>query len=487
MSVLSRLRHPGRTWLVNGFLGLAIALVGVVTFRAVAVSSTPTSSATRTTTVDRGEVTASVTSTGNIEADRTLAVDFEGSGGIVRAIYVEPGDRVRTGQVLARVDATSARQSLRSARVQLRSAEASYAATVEGQTPQERAADQQTVAGAQVSVRGAELALRSARQTAALDRRQHAAAVAAAERQLAEARKADPADPAAVSSARSALVTARQARTTSALSDRQQIASQQQSLTAARQQLASTKASVAVTEQPPRASAVAQAQAQVDSARVGVAQARTVVRQATLRAPAAGRVAAVNGTVGQSSTSSSSGSDSSSTATGFVTLVSASTLEVTADVAEADINDVKVGQDVAVTLAANDRQLTGTVSAVADTSTVTNNVVEYAVTVRIARGHGAKLGQTAQLVITTGDKQDVLRVSSSALTTIGRITTATVRAADGTTVTRQVTTGLEGDTYTEVLGGLQAGDVVVLPTQSTSGSGGTSFTFPGGGPVGGLR
>jgi hypothetical protein len=42
-----------------------------------------------------------------------------------------------------------------------------------------------------------------------------------------------------------------------------------------------------------------------------------------------------------------------------------------------------------------------------------------------------------------------------------------------------VTTGLEGDTYTEVLSGLQDGDVVVLPEQSTTGSSG--FSFPGGG------
>jgi HlyD family secretion protein len=94
-----------------------------------------------------------------------------------------------------------------------------------------------------------------------------------------------------------------------------------------------------------------------------------------------------------------------------------------------------------------------------------------------------KLGQTAQLVITTGSKESALRVSSSALTTIGNVTTATVRASDGTTSTRQVTTGLEGDTYTEVLSGLQDGDVVVLPEQSGTGS--TGFTFPGGGGPGG--
>jgi multidrug efflux pump subunit AcrA (membrane-fusion protein) len=423
-------------------------------------------------------VTATVTSSGNIEADRTLAVDFDGSGGIVKAIYVKPGQRVHKGQVLARVEDTAARQALQAARVQLRSAQASYDATVEGQTPQERAADQQSIAGAAVAVHGAELAVRSARETLSLDRRQHDAAVATAQRQLDSAQRRQPVDQSAVQAARSALTAARQARDAALLADRQQVRSQQQSLTSARQQLASTKATVAVNAEPPRASAVAQAQAQVDSAQIGVKQARTTLEESVLRAPAAGTVAAVNGTVGQSSTSSSSSDSSSdSTAPGFVTLVSDRTLEVTADVAEADINDVKVGQDVAVTISADDQQLRGTVAAVADTSTVTNNVVEYAVTVRLAAHRGVKLGQTAQLVITTGEKQSVLRVASSALTTIGSTTTATVRDADGNTTVRQVTTGLKGDTYTEIVSGLQAGDVVVLPQQSATDS--TGFTFPG--------
>jgi multidrug efflux pump subunit AcrA (membrane-fusion protein) len=486
MSVLSRVRHPSRAWVVNGVLALAVALVAVVTYRAVAVGSTPSASSTRTTTVDRGTVTASVTSSGNIEADRTLAVDFEGSGGIVTAIHVAPGDLVHRGQRLAEVDATAARQALASARVQLRSAEASYEEAVQGQTPQEQAADRQSIAGARQSVRSAEVSLRQARETATLDRHQKDAAVAQAERELRQARQARPVDRAAVQAARTALQTARQARASTTLADRHQVQTQQQALASARQQLAGTRATVAVGEQPARASTVAQAQAQVDGARVGVAQARTTVRQATLRAPKSGRVAAVNGTVGQASSSSSSASgdsDSDSSASGFVTLVSARTLEVTADVAEADIDDVEAGQPVRVTVSADDKELTGTVAAVADTSTVTNNVVEYAVTVRLDRAKGVKLGQTAQLSITTGERQSVLRVSSSALTTIGSTTTATVRTAAGTTTTRQVTTGLEGETYTEVVSGLRAGDVVVLPQQTTTG--GTGFTFPrGGGPVG---
>ena len=46
----------------------------------------------------------------------------------------------------------------------------------------------------------------------------------------------------------------------------------------------------------------------------------------------------------------------------------------------------------------------------------------------------------------------------------------------------QVETGLEGDSETEVLSGLSAGDVVVLPEQA---GGGAGFTFPGGGGLGG--
>jgi HlyD family secretion protein len=158
-------------------------------------------------------------------------------------------------------------------------------------------------------------------------------------------------------------------------------------------------------------------------------------------------------------------------------------MQVKADVAEADISDVRVGQPAAVTLSASDRRLTGSVTGIDSVQTVTNNVVEYGVTVTLTRHPGVKLGQTSQVVITTGSKENVIRVSSSALTTIGNQTTATVQRQDGSTQSVAVTTGLKGDSETEVLSGLSAGDVVVVP-QQTSGSG--SFTFPGAGVGRGL-
>ena len=130
-----------------------------------------------------------------------------------------------------------------------------------------------------------------------------------------------------------------------------------------------------------------------------------------------------------------------------------------------------------------DRTLDATVTAVDAIETVTNNVVEYGVTVTLDDVKGVKLGQSTQVVVTTGSSQGVLRVSSSALTTIGDRTTATVQHDDGTTSTVAVTTGLEGDGFTEVLDGLAEGDLVVLPQQADASGG---FTFPGGGGLGGL-
>jgi multidrug efflux pump subunit AcrA (membrane-fusion protein) len=269
------------------------------------------------------------------------------------------------------------------------------------------------------------------------------------------------------------------------------VTSAEQQVAAAKVQLASAQAQVALNAEGATDGEVASAQAQVASAQVGVQQARTAYDATLLRAPVPGTVASVNGSVGEvssgGSTSATSADATDDETTGLVTITSTGTLEVTADVAEADIADVEVGQPATVTLSATEQQVAGTVTHVDTVQTVTNNVVEYGVTVRLTRPKGVRLGATAQVVVSTGEKNGVTRVSGSALTTIGDRTTATVRRADGSTEVVAVETGLEGDSWTEVLSGLQPGDVVVLPEQESSGTDG--FTFPEragfGGPVGG--
>lgn len=469
---------------LNGVLALALLLVVAVTVFTIRGSGAEPAAAAQVVEVDTGDVTATVSANGNIAAGTTVNVDFQGTGGVVTDILVKSGDKVREGQLLARVDRTSAQQALAQAQIQLESAQASYATTVQGQTPAESQRDERSIDQARVSVEGARVSLRSARQSLELTREQQNASVRRADKALDAARDTGG----DVTAAKTQATQARESRASALLQAQQQVTSAQQQLKSSTVSLASTQASVAVNRQGATDGAIAQAQAQVDSARIGVDEAQETLEQTDLRAPAAGRVVQVNGTAGEpasSSGGSSTSSDASTStsaattdATGFVVLTVTDALQVTADVAEADIADVKVGQTAVVTLSANGTEIPGTVSAVDSIETITNNVVEYGVTVTLNASKGVRLGQSSQVVVTTGSKEGVLRVSSSALTTIGQRTTATVEQSDGTTSTVVVTTGLEGDGFTEVLDGLAQGESVVVPQQADSGTG---FTFPGGG------
>lgn len=503
-----------RAWVLNGvILAALVAVLGLIVYT-VRGTGAETVTTAQTVAVGTGDVTATVSANGNVAAGTSVNVDFQGSGGVVTAILVEAGDKVRKGQLLARVDPTSAEQALEQARVQLASAQASYETTVQGQTPAEQQRDQRSIDQAQVSVDSARSSVRSAQQSLNLTRSQQNAAVGrartarntaraalraardacdatkcrrdttSAEYQALEAAKTE------LTSARNSLEIANESRASALLQARQQVTSAQEQVDSAEASLASSKASAAVNQQGARSGAIAQAQSQIDSALIGVAEAQETLDQTELRAPVAGRIVQVNGTVGQASSSASGSSSGSSSGTstssassstdtsGFVVLTGADILQVTADVAEADIADVKVGQPATITLSASGRELTGSVTAVAAVETVTNNVVEYGVTVTLDETKKVKLGQSTQVVITTGEKQGVVRVSSGALTTIGERTTATLQGSDGATSTVDVVTGLEGDGFTQILDGLEDGDEVVVPEQSGSGG---EFTFPGGG------
>jgi HlyD family secretion protein len=521
-----------RTMVLNGVLTAALALVVVLAYLTIhTTGDSATTTGSQTTRLTRGNLTSTVSANGNVAAIRDVSADFAGTAGIVRTIYVKEAQRVRKGDKIAKVDQRSARQTLRTALATLNSARAQLTTTTQGQTSQERSQDQATIASAQASVNSSRTGLRAARQTYHLDRNQQRGSVSAAGRDLGDARSSlrgarsdlrdaraeqrkaqqsgDSSDQSqaasdvaaaqsaestaetALNSAQSALRTAEDARDSTLMQDRQNIRTQEGAVASARTSVRSARASAAVNAQPARTGEIESASAQVDSAQVTVDQARTTLNETILRAPVSGKVATINGTVGQlsSATSSSSSSSSSSTSTstsssgsGFVGITDVKQLQVTAMVAEADIGTVKVGQSATVTFSADGRQADATVTAIDTDDTVTNNVVEYGVTVtldnHIAR---TKIGQSTSVSIATRSAQNVLIASTSALTTTGTTTTATVRR-NGVDTTVTVVTGLAGDSGTEIKSGLSEGDVLVIPDQSGSSSG---FTFPGGG-LGGI-
>ncbi|MES1212339.1 MAG: efflux RND transporter periplasmic adaptor subunit, partial [Leifsonia sp.] len=234
-------------------------------------------------------------------------------------------------------------------------------------------------------------------------------------------------------------------------------------------------------------SQINQAKQQVSQARNTYNAAKADLAKATLTAPIAGLVIAVNGEVGSTSGSSSGtgGNGSTGSSTPFVTIADVSSYVVTTNIAEADIAKVTVGQAATITFPA----LTGTtatakVTAISPTATSSNSVVTYATTITLDKiPDGLRLGQTADVAITIATSaSDALYVPAAAITTANG--TSTVKAVDPKTnkvVVTDVTLGVVGDDGTEIKSGLTAGETIVIGTVSPTTNTGTTGTGTRGG------
>ncbi len=280
---------------------------------------------------------------------------------------------------------------------------------------------------------------------------------------------------AGVSSAEAGLVSA-EAGLTSAeanLADLKKTDATDAQLAEARAQITSARASIQ------------QAQASIVSARAQVEQAQEAVDGTELVAPVGGTVLSISGSVGDTVSSggtSSSSSDSSSSS--FIKIGDLRHLEVQAYFSETDTAQLKIGQRVTVTLnALGSTKASGTVTAIDETSTTVNQVVDYGVTIELRhQPKGIRVGQTANVVVVTGRKENVLEVPSSAVQTVGTTSTVTV-LRNGRRITTPVRIGLEGDQTTEIRSGLAEGDRVVISSGSSSSSGFPTGGFPGGAVV----
>lgn len=224
---------------------------------------------------------------------------------------------------------------------------------------------------------------------------------------------------------------------------------------------------------------VAAAQAQVDVAQSGVDTAQTAMDGATLTAPVAGLLTAVNLEVGDAVSGGStgnapSGSSTGTTSTAQFTIVGTDAWEVDVTVSDADVALVAVGDQAEVTLDGATTPIFGTISEIGLLSTSDSGVAAYPVTVAVTGDQaGLHDGVAADVALVYERRTDVLTIPSLAVTT-GTDGATTVKEvdADGKTVDVTVTTGETSGNLTEITAGLAEGDEVVLAT-FTPGSGGT--------------
>jgi multidrug efflux pump subunit AcrA (membrane-fusion protein) len=503
-----------KTLVINLGLGAVILALGAGTYlSASAASSTTPAAASRTVAVSKATIASVATATGNVAPATTTVVNAQNCTGPIVSVSAALGQQVTAGQQLLSIDPTNAQNALNVAQAQLDSVSA-------------QANQQQVSAAGQVST--ASQGLANAQQSASFDASQQAAAVAAAQ-------KAVDADNAAVSAAQAQPVPdPKPANWADPVASAQnQLAKDQAALSQAQNQAASTQlkdkqqvSSAATTLGNAQNAKAAAGGTNITSAQLAVETAKSNLAACTINSPVAGTVTAVSATVGAltgstgggsagsasagssgaggsgaSSGSAAASATSTSSGGGLVTISDTAHLQVVAGFSESDVTSMKPDQTAqftfpALTQDANAAPVTGKVVSIAQTSSTTNGVVTYPVTVSIDNPPAAlRLGQSASITVTTATADNALVVPSLAVTTSGTRQTVNV-VKDGTTTAKQVTTGISANGRTQVLTGLSEGDQIELPaisatlqtgTGSTAGGGFGGGAFGGGNRGGGAR
>ena len=215
-------------------------------------------------------------------------------------------------------------------------------------------------------------------------------------------------------------------------------------------------------------------QASVDNAASAVETAQNNLANAVVTAPSAGVVASIASQVGETA------------ANPFLVLANTTSLVLHGTIGETDVAKVKLGlvANVAVDAVTAAGRMTGRVTSLDPVATIQSGVPVYGIDVTIDVPNAqVKPGMTGTATVIIASRQGVLTVPNLAIrTTSGRRYLQILK--DGESVDTDVVFGIANDTTTEVVSGVQEGDLAVLPAARATatarpGIGGGGF---GGGP-----
>ncbi|HEX2702544.1 MAG TPA: efflux RND transporter periplasmic adaptor subunit [Solirubrobacteraceae bacterium] len=438
---------------------LAIACVGaiVAAYELVGPTTPSSSTETRLVTVQRGVVQSSESESGNLAPASEADLNFKSSG-ILTGLYVQPGQHVHKGQLLAQIDPTSASVALQEAQASLQAAQAKLAATEANPSGSSSNGSAGTSASA-----------------------------------------AAAGGPTGDSGASSATGTTGTSGTSAQPTKQRSAASKTPSTT--------TSTDPALTRATDAAN-IASAQAAVSSAELTVKSDTAALAGTKLYAPSNGTIASISGAVGDevtagtgsssandgssgtgassalSSAASSSSTSSSSSGSGFIVLADLSSMQLVVSVSESDIGSIKVGQPATISVAAlPSEEFAAKVTAISLLSSDSSGVVSYNVTIKLSQNSSRlRPGMTATATIVTGQANNAVNVESAAISSRGDGSTVTVDK-NGKMIVTPVITGLVGTSSTQIVAGLSSGEEVAIPI-STSIATSTATSSTGSGTLG---
>ena len=375
------------------------------------------------------ELTVRITASGSVEPVRTVNLSPKTSG-TVRTLYVEQGDRVVQGQIIAQMDS----------------------AQIDAQIAQNQASVAEAQAQLDDALRGASLT----------DISQAEASVAAAEAQLneAEARL----NLAEADSDRSQQLFRQGAISRSEL-DRSisEVSSARASVNQAIARLQEAQQRLLDQQDGNTAETIAQAEARLARAQAQLQATQVQLDDTQVRAPFDGIVTQRFASEGAFVTPTATASEvTSATSTAIVAI--ASGLEVIAEVPEADLSRIQVGQQAEIQADAfPEETFKGVVKLVAPEAIERQNVTVFQVRVRLTNGIDRLRSNMNVTVAFIGDKlENALVVPTVSIITQGGQSGVLIPDEKGQAQFEPVTLGSQVGDRIQVLEGLDAGDRIFI-------------------------
>ena len=425
LPLIGKVRRPS-PWLV-GLLAAGLLGTGAVTYSLAQRKAVLPDLASTTVPVKAESLQVQIDASGTVQPIQTVNLSPKAAG-IVSKLLVEQGDRVTQGQVVAQMQNTDIEAQLMQSRARVDQAKIKLAQLKAGNRPQEIAQAAARVSQSQASVAEAQAKLNLAEGK--------------------QRRNESLVNQGAISSDRFDEIS------NDVRSARASYAQTQASLVEAQR-------SLDLSQSGSRTEEIQLAEAQLQEA-IGNLKAVEVQQEDTLiRAPFNGTITQKFANEGAFVTPTTSASEATSaTSTAIVAL--AEGLEITAEVPEVDIHQLRVGQPVEIHADAYpDQKFSGRVRLIAPEAVVKQNVTSFQVRISLLSGQTKLLSGMNVDVAFLGDRLNgAIVVPTVAIVTQEGDTGVLVPDAQSQPQFRPVTLGVAVGNQTQILKGLQPGEKV---------------------------
>ncbi|MEH2204822.1 MAG: efflux RND transporter periplasmic adaptor subunit [Nostoc sp.] len=464
--VIGKVKYPLR-WLIGLMAGSALIVGTITTYTLVNQGTNKEDIAQLTVPVAAQNVTLRITASGKVVPVQSVNISPKNPG-VLSQLYVEQGDRIQQGQILARMDSAGIEAQRSQYRANLAQSQAQLAEALAGSRPQEiaqararLAQSQAQLAAAKAGNRPQEIAQSQSQVDAAqarvnytseqVKRYEYLYREGAEKKQLLDQAISDD------KSARANLEEAKKRFSLVQSGTRNEEIDQRQAA------VNEARAALVLLEDGTRSEEIVQRQAAVASAEAQLKGVQVQLEDTIIRAPLSGIVTQKYAEPGAFVTPTTSASTSASATSSSIVAV-ARGLEILAQVPEADLGRIKQGQQVEIVADAYpDRVFKGHVRLIAPEAVVEQGVTSFQVRVALDTGiDKLRSGLNVDLTFLGDRVNNALVLPTVSIVTEKGKTGVLVPDAKNKPQFREVTVGAQIQDQTQILGGVKEGDRIFV-------------------------